>query len=96
MDYQEKATILPEHMREPMIEYIRVGRPTGGFLTAILENNLISAAAAADQINLWNLHAFANYLYNYAPRGCYGSSEKVHQWIKRGGLEGAKVTSEEK
>ena len=73
--------ILPEHMRGGMKRYIESKVPPGGFLMAVLENNLIEAVGRADRINRERLFDFCNFLYNKAPSRCWGSPEKVKTWL---------------
>lgn len=54
----------------------------GEFLQAVLCNDFSRAALLADAENGANLPAFAGYLYNEAPPGCYGSRECVAAWFE--------------
>lgn len=76
--------MLPEHMRSAMRLYIEQHIPPGGFLTAVLSNKLVESFAKADQINQENMLNFVMFLYNEAPSECWGSEEKVDQWLNRG------------
>lgn len=49
----------------------------------MLENDLKSAVAHADDENLQNLPAYVGYLYNEAPGDCWGSKEKVAAYAER-------------
>ena len=68
--------------------YIEIGRPTGGFLRAVLENNLSESLGRADDVNGPLLKNIVQYLYWDAPSSCWGSPEKVRAWIRKGGLRG--------
>lgn len=81
-------SILPEPAQESMQAYIETGRPVGGFLTAVLENNLTESFARADFHNRHFMLDYANFLYNEAPSECWGDKEAVRDWITRGGLNG--------
>lgn len=80
--------LIPEHCREGMHDYIMNGIRPGGFLCAVLSNNLIDAFARADSINSARLEDYAKFLSNYAPQECYGSPETVDLWCKLGGING--------
>lgn len=80
--------LLPEHMRDGFRRYIEVGIPGGHFMTAVLSNDLMGAFGRADDINRAMMHNICAFLYNDAPRGCYGSPEHVKDWIAGGGLAG--------
>jgi hypothetical protein len=91
-DWREGYEFYGFHIRPDMLEglnaYIETGRPTGGFLEAVLSNDLMAACDRADDGNRRNLPAYCGYLYNEAPIGCYGSPEAVKKWMAAGGLEG--------
>jgi hypothetical protein len=77
------GTVVPEHMREKLTSYIDDGVPVGHFLTAVLENDLLEAVGRADSGNMLNLPAYVSFLYNHAPSGCWGSKERVQDWLRR-------------
>lgn len=81
MNYCFRTFYIQEHMLESLKAYIEQHRPVGGFLTAVLENNLMEACGRADDDNLANLPAFCAYLYNDAPSACHGSPKKVQAWL---------------
>lgn len=88
MEYQKNIGMLPSHMREPMLKYIEHGWLPGGFLTAVLENNLCEAVNRADTLNINRIPDCVHYLMWYAPGLCWGSPEKVGLWHERGGMKG--------
>jgi len=53
----------------------------GGFLTAVLENNLSEALGRADEGNLRDIHEIVKYIYWNIPAVCWGSPEKVKRWL---------------
>lgn len=55
--------------------------PTGDFLRAVLENNLSSAFAHADAENMSAMRDIVAFCRNELPSLCWGSPEKVHDWI---------------
>ncbi len=61
---------LGEHRVEP-----------GSFLRSVLENDLVHAAANADEHNQRALFEYARILHSYLPSICWGSSEKVNDWL---------------
>lgn len=81
----ESIAELPSHMQEGVVQYILRGRPPGGFLQAVFENNLMRAASRADEENAYLLRLYARVLYE-APMGCYGSPDVMKSWIEHGGL----------
>ncbi len=79
VDYSE----LPEHMQGAMRRYVENGIEPGGFLTAVLCNDLMRAIGRADSINKGRIHDYVTWLYNSAPPSCFGSEEKVTAWIAK-------------
>jgi hypothetical protein len=63
--------------------YADHGRPTGGFLEAVLSNDLFEALARADESSLTNLMTICQYVYNDMPAPCWGSPAKVAEWFAR-------------
>lgn len=79
---------IPSHMIDGLQEYINHHIRQGSFLHAVLCNDFMQACMCADHWNIGQLPAFANFLYHYAPRACYGSKEKVEAWINKGKTNG--------
>ena len=75
---------VPDRMMASLRGYIKHGHPVGGFLFAVLTNNLKEAVGRADSENLANLPAYVGYLYNEAPAACWGSEAKVKAWLEGG------------
>ncbi len=73
---------------ESLTEYALHGRPTGGFLRSVLENNLMDAACSADAQNKLVLQDLCKFMYNELPEGCWGSTDAVCAWIDGDGLRG--------
>ena len=77
-----RALPIPDHMHAAIRTYVVDRRPVGGFLTAVLENDLKEAAKRADSRNLLALGCWVDLLYNYCPGLCWGSPAKVHAWLE--------------
>lgn len=88
MDRTANFDRLPQHMHGALERYIDKGIPPGGFLTAVLSNDLRNAVGRADAENRERIGDYVIYLYNDAPSVCWGSPEKVEAWIAAGGLHG--------
>ncbi len=82
-----RVTRVPEELHEGLIAYILHGQSPGGFLTAVLCNDLQDACQRADMTNRYRLFDIVNFLYNYAPPVAYGNGEKVSTWIAKHGME---------
>lgn len=81
--YRFQEFYISDRMMGGLHRYINERIKPGDFLTAVLENNLSEACSRADDENIKNLPAFVAYLYNNAPSTCWGSPEKVAEWLKR-------------
>lgn len=68
--------------------YIDRGVPVGHFLTELLSNRLVQAFGRADDSNREVMFQYAQFLYNEAPRRCWGSPEAVRIWQSHRGLAG--------
>lgn len=79
---------LPQHIRGSMRRYIESGIEPGGFLMAVLCNDLMGAMGKADDVNRERLWDICGFLYNEAPATCFGSIEAFLSWVDRGGMEG--------
>ena len=75
---------LPEHIRPGFQEYIEHRIQPGGFIMAVLCNNLVESFGRADEINQGRLFDIVSFLYNEAPSICWGSQEKVEAWLAEG------------
>lgn len=84
MDY----TLIPEHMRDAVRRYVEDGIEPGGFLKAVLCNDLKGAVIRADNINKKNIVNWVHFVIWELPGLCQGSEEKYKNWIAMGGLKG--------
>lgn len=74
---------VPPDTLQSINRYVRFGEPVGGFLTAVLENNLVQSFNRADERNIAAMFDIVSYLYNHCPLDCYGSPAKVEAWYKQ-------------
>lgn len=72
---------LPEHMRDGMKLYLEERIEPGGFMYAVLTNDLREAVSRADATNLRYLTNIVSYCYNEIPSVCWGSVERVNRWL---------------
>lgn len=85
---KKAESLIPAHMVEGVCTYVEQGIPPGGFLRAVLENNLVQSAVRADLSNRQRLVEYAQLVYWELPSGCHGSKADVDDWVKSGGLAG--------
>lgn len=72
---------VPEHLHEGLLNYFERHRPTGGFLRAVLENDMASAVVRADAVSLAGLRDLLLFLVNEAPQGSWGTADRVSRWL---------------
>lgn len=88
-DIEPGLARLPEHLRDGLRDYVMDGRPVGGFLTCVIENDLLGAVCRADDTTaLPELRALARFLYNDAPGPCWGSAASRKAWQAGKGVAG--------
>ncbi len=71
-----------EHLIQSLRDYFEHGLQPGGFLTAVLSNDLIGACSRADVESAKLLWHIAYWCYNNLPSGCYGSHQNVIAWCE--------------
>lgn len=82
MPFSFRGIELPEHVRESIDAYATEGRPTGGFLQAVIDNDLALAVMRADDENVRIIPAIVGYLYNCCPSRCHGFADAFEEWTK--------------
>lgn len=87
--YTFREFYIPDYMMEGLALYIEKGIEPGGFLSAVICNNLSEAVGRADDTNIRNIPAYCSYLYNEAPSDCWGSPEAMAEYMKRKRAESA-------
>lgn len=79
---------VPIHLHDGLVRYVMFGCPVGGFLTAVLSNDLMESSGRADDQSRASMFEICSFLHNDVPGSCHGSPERVREWIEKGGLEG--------
>lgn len=82
------STQIPGYMHQGLVDYIVDGKPPGGFLIAVLTNDLKNACQAADDTNRHLIYHYVEFLWNHAPAACWGSLGRVKIWIANRGISG--------
>lgn len=72
---------VPEHLRDGLSNYLEHRLPPGGFLMAVLSNDLREAMGRADETSRAGLFDLVCYLYNCAPANAWGSPDRVKAWL---------------
>jgi hypothetical protein len=68
-------------IQESLDRYAQHGVETGGFLRAVLSNDLKEACLRADEENQEALYQIVKYIWNHLPAACWGSPAKVEAWL---------------
>ena len=76
------ADYVPDHIRGSIVNYFEHGLCPGGFVTAVLANDLLRAVQSADFENRKHITSIAQWIFNNAPVGSTGSRERVQAWIE--------------
>tara|TARA_R110002167_G_scaffold65480_2_gene185303 strand:+ start:9584 stop:10015 length:432 start_codon:yes stop_codon:yes gene_type:complete len=71
---------VPPHTLKTLDNWAKHGLPPGGFVAAVLENDLVDAVRRADSGNSAALVDIVRYLINELPMGCWGSYDNVALW----------------
>lgn len=82
LDWAGYENRIPDHTKGALERYVIRGIGPGGFLTAVLSNDLKGACTRADIENRDALFSIVSWLMNYAPSGCWGSKERVSDWLE--------------
>ena len=76
------SNLIEPRFKKSLDRYVEHGIPPGGFLNAVLENNLTESFARADQFAIENLRHIVAYIYWEIPGDCHGSPKIVSEWIR--------------
>ena len=70
-------------VKESLDRYANDHLATGGFLRAVLANDLAGAVGRADLDNTFALVDIVRYIWNQLPSECHGSYEAVDRWLAK-------------
>lgn len=73
--------MVPLRFQTSLTRYVSERIETGGFLRAVLENDLHEAVSRADYESLDQLPTIVMYVSSNLPTECWGSKEKVERWL---------------
>jgi len=69
--------------KEALKRYVKMGIKPGGFLTAVICNDLLGAVGSADSFNKSHIPEYVEYLFNEVPGSCWGSPEAMQSWMEK-------------
>lgn len=73
--------MIPERTKATIDNYAKNLWQPGGFVYAVLTNNLKEAFGRADDENAENMKEIVKYVYNNIPAIAWGSEENVKRWL---------------
>ena len=73
---------VPSHTQHALRQYVENGLAPGGFLTAVLENDLMGAIGRADSQNIAALKEIAQFIYNRVPSVAHGYKGVVDDYLE--------------
>lgn len=83
VDFRSKqATKIPQRTLNKILRYVELRESPGGFLTAVLSNDLQLAVALADAENLRALKPICQYVFNQVPASVWGDTQTVERHLK--------------
>lgn len=71
---------IPFTTRDALRQYVALRQPPGGFLIAVLSNNLTQAVARGDSANIAALPQLVTWLNNHMPSTIWGSWSNYTNW----------------
>lgn len=71
----------PGNVQGGLERYVNDRVAPGGFLRAVLENDLARAIGRADLENLEELPDIVRYVYSHVPAKAWGSKDAVARWL---------------
>lgn len=78
MDYDK----IPDETKEELSRYAWQRFQPGGFITAVLANDLMGAIGRADHDNIQCIPEICSYVYNVMPANCHGNMGIVNDWLQ--------------
>ena len=72
-----------ERAIESLRNYVCHGKCPGGWLTALLQNNLLLGVTLADKENFKYLTHWVKFIHWHVPTECHGSPGKLNRWMER-------------
>ena len=74
--------MIPAHTKAELDRYVNRKILPGGFLIAVLSNDLFGAVGRGDSENLAALPDIVRYVYNRMPADSWGSKDQIYRFLK--------------
>ena len=78
---QEVYKNIPSYVITALEYYVSDRHSTGGFLNAVLTNDLFRAVGKADNESMKALRGIVTLIHCHVPAICWGSKERVRDWL---------------
>ena len=75
--------MIPQRTKDALDRYVNDRIAPGGFLMAVLSNDLFGAVGQADSENLAALPDIVRYVYNEMPSGSWGNKDIIWRWVEQ-------------
>lgn len=76
-------SLIPERIMSNLLYYVKGEEFPGGFLYAVLCNDLFGAFGKADKEMTPLIGLLVHYIHWEVPGGCHGSPEHVKEWMEK-------------
>lgn len=76
-------SLIPERIMSNLTYYVKGEEVPGGFLYAVLCNDLFKAVGRADKEMQPLIPLLVHYIHWELPAGCHGSPEHVAEWTEK-------------
>ena len=96
LDWTGYQDDIPEHTKDALERYLEDRYLPGGFLTAVLSNDLFGAIGRADAENAVALPYICQFIYNRFPAGSWGSEKIVFAFLEDAYYERVAQSTKEK
>jgi hypothetical protein len=80
VEEMESQFDIPDYLAWSLARYVVLALPPGGFLTAVLQNDLHGAVNRADEDSLAALARVSACVYNLLPGNCHGDAKAIARW----------------
>lgn len=85
--YQQMRSAIPPHIYKALVDYALNRQEAGGFVMAVLRNDLVEAAGRGDGEAMVNLRSIMQFITGYLPSNSWGSPDKVQAWLDKPKLD---------
>jgi hypothetical protein len=76
-------SLIPERVMNNLLAYVKGEEALGGFLYAVMTNDLFQAVGRADTEMKPLIPLLIHYIHWEIPGGCHGSPEHVKEWMDK-------------